>query len=483
MSLRLRLTLWYVGLLAAILIAFGVGLYSIVSFSLYDEVDTTLESKARDIEVSLATVLAVQNDPMTVLRQGGVLLPKADAFAGSDINVYVQIADLDGSVISKSTNLGSQKFVVRTDELQDVKAGASIYSIFHINATRLRAYVAPLRNANNQVVGVIELAESLREVDTTLATLGARIAGSILAALGIAAIGGAFLARSALAPIDRVSQTARAITLAHDLGKRIETPNTSDEVGRLASTINEMLARIEDLFRVQQRFVADVSHELRSPLTAVRGNLDLLRRGAADDAGAREEGLAAIDSEVARMSRMVADLLMLAQADAGVPIAKESVELDTLLLDVYRQARMSSDGVKVSLGDEDEAIILGDRDRLKQALLNLVGNAVKYTPSGGEVKLSLEKDEEWVRIAVRDTGIGIAPEHISHLFDRFYRVDKARARDAGGAGLGLSIAKSVVDAHNGRITVESQAGKGSKFTIWLPLTLNGQPKRGGPARP
>lgn len=476
MSLRLRLTLWYIGLLAAILIAFGVGLYSIVSYSLYDEVDTTLESRAKDIEVSLATVLEVQSDPMTVLRQGGVLLPKADAFAGSDANVFVQIADLEGSVITKSANLGAQKFVIRSDQLQEVKSGGTIYSIFHINQARLRAFVAPLRNANNQIVGIIELAESLREVDTTLARLGVLIAVSIAAALGIAAVGGAILARSALAPIDRVSETARAITRAHDLGKRIETPNTGDEVGRLASTFNEMLARIEELFRVQQRFVADVSHELRSPLTAVRGNLDLLRRGAAGERAARDEGLSAIDSEVARMSRMVSDLLLLAQADAGVPIAREKVELDTLLLDVYRQARVSSDGVKVSLGAEDEAVIIGDRDRLKQALLNLVGNAIKYTQSGGEVQLSLQKDRDWVRITVRDTGIGIAPEDISHLFDRFYRVDRARARDAGGAGLGLSIAKSVVDAHNGKITVESQVGKGSTFTIWLPLNSNGKPK-------
>jgi two-component system OmpR family sensor kinase len=471
MSLRLRLTLWYVGLLAAILVAFGIGLYSIVSFSLYDEVDHTLESRAKDIQASLTTALAVQSDPATVLKQGGVLLPTADVFAGPD--VYVQIAELDGSVITKSANLGTQRFVIRREQLHEVSAGQSIYSVFQITQTRLRAYVAPLRNAQGQIVGVIELAQSLREVDTTLARLGVLIAGSILGALGIAAIGGAILARSALSPIDRITKTAHAITRAHDLGKRIEVAATTDELGRLASTFNEMLARIEELFRVQQRIVADVSHELRSPLTAMRGNLDLLRRGAAGDPAAREQALTAIDSEVARMSRMVSDLLFLAQADAGVPIARQNVELDTLLLDVYRQSRVLADGVKVSLGAEDQAIILGDPDRLKQALLNLVGNAIKYTPSGGEVRLSLEKDQEWVRIAVRDSGIGIAPEHISHLFDRFYRVDKARARDAGGAGLGLAIAKSVVDAHRGKITVESQPGKGSIFTIWLPLAGNG----------
>ncbi len=471
MSLRLRLTLWYVGLLAAILIAFGIGLYSIASFSLYDGVDHTLESRASDIQVALASVLDVGGDPLTVLKQVEALLSRVDVFAGSDI--YVQIAELDGSVIVKSANLGTQRFVVERERLQKVAAGQPFFSIVQINQSRLRAYVAPLTNTQGRVVGVVELAQNLRDVDMTLARLGAEIAVSIMAALGIAAIGGALLARSALAPIDQISRTAHAITRAHDLGKRIEGAGSSDEVGRLASTINEMLARIEELFRVQQRFVADVSHELRSPLTAMRGNLDLLRRGAAVHPETREEGLAAIDSEVARMSRMVSDLLLLARADAGVPIAKQDVELDTLLLDVYRQSRMSADGVKVSLGTEDQATILGDRDRLKQALLNLVGNAIKYTPSGGEVKLSLEKDQEWVRIAVRDTGIGIAPEHIPHLFDRFYRVDKARARDAGGAGLGLAIAKSVVDAHNGKITVESQPGKGSTFTIWLPLTADG----------
>lgn len=468
MSLRLRLTLWYVGLLAAILIAFGVGLYSIVSYSLYAEVDDTLESRAKEYQATLATVLAVQ-DPITVLRQGGVLLPKADVFTGSDVNIFVQIADIDGAVITKSANLGTQKFVIGSGQLNQVKSGQSLFSIFHINQSRLRAYVSPLKNSDGQTVGVIELAQGLHEVDTTLARLGVLIGGSILAALVIATIGGIFLARSALAPIDRVSETARAITRAHDLGKRIETPNTLDEVGRLASTFNEMLSRIEELFHVQQRFVADVSHELRSPLTAVRGNLDLLKRGAAADPAVREEVLSAVNSEVARMTRMVSDLLLLAQADAGVPIAKEKVEVDTLLLDVYRQARVSSDGVRVSLGEEDQATVYGDRDRLKQALLNLVGNAIKYTPSGGEVKLSLEKDENWVRIGVRDTGIGIASEHVPHLFDRFYRIDKARARDAGGAGLGLAIAKSVVDAHNGKITVDSQVGKGSTFTIWLPL--------------
>ncbi len=471
MSLRLRLTLWYVGLLAAILIVLGISLYSIVSFSLYNAVDTTLQSRAHDIEVSVETVLAIQSDPRNFLRPGRIVIPSAEAFGiGS---TYVQINRIDGDLVDRSTNLGNESLTLTPDQLTAVANGQSLFANDRILQSATRSYLTPLvvttRTGDQEIVGVIQVAQSLREVRATLAQLGIFMVLSILAALGIASVVGALLARSALAPIDRISETARAITRAHDLNRRIESRGASDEVGRLASTINEMLARIEELFRVQQRFVADVSHELRSPLTAVRGNLDLLRLGAAQDPEARDQALSAIDGEVGRMSRMVADLLLLARTDAGVPMEKERFELDTLLLDVYRQARVTSNGVRVSLGNEDQASVIGDRDRLKQAVLNLVDNALKYTPSGGEVKLSLEKDKKWVRLSVQDTGMGIAPESIPHLFDRFYRVDKARARDAGGAGLGLSICKSVVDAHNGKITVESQVGKGSKFTIWLPL--------------
>lgn len=310
----------------------------------------------------------------------------------------------------------------------------------------------------------------MRTVDNTLRGLGTLIVIIIAAGLATATIGGWIIAGNILSPIDRVTLTAQNITRARDLGRRIDTPKTMDEIGRLALTFNEMLARIEELFRVQQRFVADVSHELRSPLTAVRGNLDLLKRGAADDPAERAQMIEAMDSEIARMSRMVSDLLLLARQDAGIPIVKHPLELDTLLLEVYRQAQLTARGVKLILGPEDQAIINGDRDRLKQVLLNLVDNAIKYTPQGGQVTLGLTKDDAWVQIFVRDTGIGIAADHIPNLFDRFYRVDKARSRDAGGTGLGLAIAKSVIDAHNGKIQVESNVGQGSTFTVWLPLT-------------
>jgi signal transduction histidine kinase len=236
-------------------------------------------------------------------------------------------------------------------------------------------------------------------------------------------------------------------------------------VGRLVATFNAMLDRLQTLFLAQQRFVADASHELRSPLTAIRGNVDLLRRGAADDSTA----LAAIDDETARMTRLVTDLLTLAQADAGVPMAQEVVELDALLLDVYRQTRDQAPHLTVRLRHEDQALVPGDPDRLRQLLLNLTDNALRYTPVDGIVTFSLWREDGWVRVAVSDTGIGIASEDLPHIFERFYRADKSRSRAAGGTGLGLAIARWIAQAHGGRIEVESTLGTGSTFTVWLPL--------------
>ena len=467
MSIRLRLTLWYVGLLAFLLILFGAALYATVAITSYQEVDRQLQQRANDIQASLSTVLTLQEDPWEVFRRGGVFLPNADVFATADI--FVQLSSLDGAMITRSENLGNQQLMISQAQLERAKKGETAPADFMVNGIRLRAYVAPITTRSGQVVGFIQLAQSLRTVDSTLRGLATLIIISIAAGLATATIGGWFIAGNILEPIDRVTMTAQKITRARDLGRRIDVPNKIDEVGRLALTFNEMLARIEELFRAQQRFVADVSHELRSPLTAVRGNLDLLKRGAADDPLERAQMVDAMDSETARMSRMVSDLLLLARQDAGIPIAEQPIELDTLLLEVYRQAQFTARGVKIVLGAEDQASIMGDRDRLKQVLLNLVDNAVKYTPQGGEVTLGLTKDDAWVKISVHDTGIGIAPDHIPNLFDRFYRVDKARSRDAGGTGLGLAIAKSVVDAHNGNIQVESEVGKGSTFTVWLPL--------------
>jgi signal transduction histidine kinase len=280
---------------------------------------------------------------------------------------------------------------------------------------------------------------------------------------------GAFLAWTALRPIDKINQTANRIVSAQDLKQRLPATKTHDEIGRLTNTINRMLERLDNFFQAQVRLSADVSHELRTPLTAIRGNIDLLRRGATDDPMELNEALAIIDSELDRMSRIVNDLLLLSQADAGLSLRMSNVELDTIILEVYRQAQISANGVNIQLGHEDQAIVYGDADRLKQLLINLVSNALKHTPPGGEITISLYRDAEWVRVIVADTGRGIAPTALPHIFERFYQAEDA---SQNGTGLGLSIAQWIANAHGGQITVASELNQGSTFTLWLPREAN-----------
>ncbi len=467
MSIRLRLTLWYVFLLAIILIVFSGVLFAILSLSLFNEVDRRLEIRASEVSTGLSTALELQTEPRVFIARGGRLtIPTADAFATP--GVFVQVSSLDGVALTRSENLGAQTLVIPPEMLERISQGQGGYVNLTKDRIPLRVYVTPL-TVRNQVLAAIVVAESLQSTNDTLRRLAFLIVAGIGGALLLAAVVGAILATVALAPIDRITQTAHSIARSNDLAQRIEQKPTKDEVGRLAGTFNEMLGRIEELFRAQQRFVADVSHELRSPLTAIRGNLDLLRRGASDNAEARQTAITAIDSEASRMQRLVQDLLLLAQADAGVEIEKQKIEFDTLLLDVFQQAKLNSGEVKLSLGDWDQVQVIGNSDRLKQLFLNLIDNALKFTPGGGQVTLSLMREGEMARVAVADTGVGIPEKDLPRIFDRFYRVDKARARENGGTGLGLAISKWIVDQHGGKIHVQSQVGKGTTFTVWLPL--------------
>jgi signal transduction histidine kinase len=281
----------------------------------------------------------------------------------------------------------------------------------------------------------------------------------------VAVVAGWWIARAALRPINRISRTVRSIGESRDLSRRLDFVGPYDEVGRLAVTFDGMMDRLEKVFETQKRFVADASHELRTPLTAIRGNADLYSRAPPDE---RDLCVASIRREAERMSRLVADLLLLAAADIEEqPVHKKPVVLDELLRDVYRAALiLASDNVTVSLDAQDGVMIEADADRIKQLVLNLVDNAVKFTPTGGHVTISLRASPAGAVIGVADTGIGIALEEQQAIFDRFYRVDHARAKR--GSGLGLSISSWIAAAHGGHIEVESRPGAGSTFTVHLP---------------
>ncbi len=469
MTIRVRLTLLYASLLAIAMFVFSIATLSVLNWTLRRQVDASLQKAAEDIQAegvisAQPTVGDGSSHVSELIREFSMLQVNSLDAPGLFVQIWLYDPAIERLYLHDfSWNLLGVGYSGALDPLA-LGVNAEVRRDCLINGHHLRVVTRPLA-LNGQIWGYIQVATSLNTVDAAIDRL-LRIMviggmGTLFAALAL----GDYLTRRALRPIETIAQTARQITAADDLSRRIPYDGPPDELGRLTRIFNKTLERLERLFNVQRRFVADVSHEMRTPLTIIRGNLDLMRRYGYD-----EEAMAAIESEARRMSRLVDDLLLLAKADAGrLTLNKEVVSLDTLVLEVYNQARILGDEVQVTLGHLDQAYVLGDADRLKQLLLNLVTNGVKYTPAGGKVTLSLARENGWAYVRVADTGIGIPAKDLQRIFDPFYRVDPARSRAQGGTGLGLSIARWIVEAHNGRITVESEIGKGSVFTVALPL--------------
>jgi heavy metal sensor kinase len=287
--------------------------------------------------------------------------------------------------------------------------------------------------------------------------------------VGLAALAGALIARAALRPVDEMTRTARRIT-AEDLRRRVEHRGSDDELDRLAETLNDMLARLEDAFTQTRRFAADAAHELRTPLTVLKGGIEVALRAARSPEEYRDVLVSSLE-EVERLIRLAEDLLLLSRSIAGPGAPRVPVELEPLLLEVFdvgvRLGR--SAGVSVRIDDAGPATVRGDAMALRRAVLNLMENAVKYTAPGGKVELSLLSGDHVATITVADTGVGIDPAEAARIFEPFVRLDAARGRETGGSGLGLAIARSIVIAHGGTLTVDSRPGAGSRFTISLPL--------------
>jgi two-component system, OmpR family, sensor kinase len=450
------LTVWYSTVLAVIILLFGSMVYGLTVITLVKQVDNSLRQTAQEI------IRASQT--RRVLDVQVLFIPRQEVNRFSASRVYVQVWGANGNWLANSENLGDYQEPLDPGGLtrQD-RSSAEVV----IDGERLRVVTEPIPTMDGLVLGYVQAAAPLDQVIVTKSALLLVLVAAGLAAVLLAAVVGWLSANRALRPLDTITQTALQITRADDLSRRIPlTGVPQDEVGRLAQAFNDTLERLERLFNAQRRFLADVSHELRTPLTTIRGNVDLLRRMG----GADPTSLDAIQSEAERMSRLVGDLLLLAQSDAGtLPLGRNPVELDTLLLEVFRESQVLAGGVQLHIGEIDQAVVNGDRDRLKQLLLNLVSNAIKFTPDGGQVSLGLSRAAgNWARLVVTDTGVGIPASELPFIFERFYRVDKARSRAAGGAGLGLAIAQRIAQVHGGRIEASS-SGSGSTFCVWLPL--------------
>lgn len=483
-SIRARLTFWYTLLVLSTLLAFGGFAYYYTSKNLSENLDLSLRTEVgwvRDyIQPRASKVKPTKRSVESLMRQRmrqqvetpdtleAETAEEADEIWNqifqhtlySPKKTFVQVSDRKGILLYRSINLGEDTLRLDAKVVRDT----SFLEYAWLNEQSIR--VAVLRERNfTFLVGypVAELRDALENLFSIFLVL-------IPIALAVSIIGGLYLANKSLRPVDEVTTRARRIT-AENLDQTIPARNVDDEIGRLISTFNDMIQRLHDSFAQVRQFSADASHELRTPLTVMRGEIELALRNPKTPEEYRQV-LESSMEEIIRMSSIIENLLTLAKADQGsYEVNLSEVNLGSLVEELYDDSEMLAEGkhIRVALTRSDPITIVGDKVRLRQLFLNLIDNAIKYTPEGGEVSLSVERHNGAAIFRVADTGIGIGPADIDRVFDRFYRVDKARSREIGGTGLGLSIAKWITELHRGTITVKSEVDKGSVFTVALPI--------------
>jgi heavy metal sensor kinase len=481
-SLRFRLTLWYTLALAVILTASGLFWYLYLSRQLHVHVDDKLRIVAEDVGVFHSE--AHNGRPMIEPPSAEHCARLEDFIRSHNWGAYVQIVNSRGNIACSSSNLKEFHLPLDKAALQNAAQGKSHFQTVHTLAPDpIRMLTLPVMDGE-RVADLVQVGESLAQAKDTLEDLRLILLTFSPLALAALSLGGWILSGRALEPVIRISRAARKIN-AENLHQRLPGTNTHDEIAQLAETFNSMLARLEESFDKVRQFTGDASHELRTPLAILKGETEVALRWAKDP----EELRGTLESnleEINRMDRILEDLLALAKSEAG-ELRLDVVEfsLSDLLQDLYLQSRTLGEpkNITVYLNPHvtEEIRVQGDQLQLTRMFLNLIANGIKYTLPGGKVGITLAVRNEEAVVAVVDTGIGIAQEHLAHIFDRFYRVDEARNREVGGTGLGLAIVKSIVDAHDGRIEVDSTPGRGSVFTVYLPLA--GPPLNDGKEHP
>ena len=461
-SVRTRLTLWYAGVLAVSLIAFALLVYYAAAKVFYQQQDEALRSTAETVASAYIQEL---EEEQSISKANEVVLAEM-VFP----NRYVQVTDASGRVVAWSANLTGHVLAIPGDNLANARRQTISFTVIN----NLRVAVVPL--TGNRELGYAAVAEPLSVIDESLRRLRRDFFAGVPLILLLASLGGYFLARKSLSPIALMNRQTQRIT-AENLAARLDVMNNRDELGGLAITINELLERLEEAFTEQQRFIADASHELRTPLAVLRGETEvsLSQPRSIDE---YQTSLNLIKDEAERLSRIVEDLFVLARQPADrKAVARQPVRLDKIVAECGRAAQVLAGrkNLKLKIDPGTALLLTGDDELLQRMILNLLDNAVKYTPAGGEISVELVASNGDACLTVRDNGIGIPAKDQPHVFDRFYRVDKARSRALGGAGLGLSIARQIAEAHGGTVSLESSSD-GSTFTVVLPVSKDNKPK-------
>ncbi len=463
-SIRARLTLWYTGLLTLTLLLLGSVTYGLMVNSLSRDIDTALEK--------IAGVLSEQ-----ARREVEALFPTAideifrRFFGVSPRDRYFEMRDPLGRRDPRMQRRSARSLPLSVQARANAERGLPTWeTVEDLGDYPVRLFTQPVMQAG-RLVNLIQVGFSLQSFHETRRHFLRILALVFPIALILAGGGGWLLAHRALSPVAQMSQAAAHIS-ASRLDERLDESGTGDELDQLAHTLNAMLSRLDDAFRQIRQFSADASHELQTPLTILKGELEVALR-APRSADAYQHTLRSALEEIDRIATLVDGLMLLARADAGVlRMDQQPVALHHLVQEVYDQAQILAvhQHVDLQLGDLEAAVVPGDPERLRRLLLNLTDNAIKYTPAGGRVTLSLQSSHDRVALRVADTGIGLSPDDQARVFQRFYRSDNGRVHDAEGSGLGLCIARSIADAHGGAIELESALGVGSTFTVWLPVS-------------
>ncbi|HEV8538366.1 MAG TPA: ATP-binding protein [Bacteroidota bacterium] len=482
-SIRSKLTLWYSFVLLTTLVAFAVIAYTYASEKLSKNLDLSLQNevmwvndfiKLKASKVKPSKKYAKSKEPVVKFEvpapaQEGAESDDPDAEVWNQIYQHVllnpkktmiEVTDSGGNVVFRSYSVGEENLKIEDVPLNEIRMS----TLRAGTGEELR--VAATTNKNAKIYVAYPLAE-LREL---LENLFAIFLVFIPVALTISVGGGWFLAYKSLRPVDVVTWTARKIT-AENLDQQIPHRGVNDEIGRLVSTFNNMIMRLRDSFDRIRQFSIDASHEMRTPLTVMRGEVELALRNPKTPEEYRRV-LASNLEEILRLSAIIDNLLTLSRADKGQHVLSlEPTNLKELIEELFEDCEIlaSNKQIAVKVLKNEDITISGDKNRLRQLFLNLIDNAVKYTPAKGKISLAVERQNGFARVQVRDTGIGIPKDEQEKIFDRFYRVDKARSREFGGTGLGLSIVKLIVELHKGRIEVRSDPKRGSTFSVYLPI--------------
>jgi two-component system, OmpR family, sensor kinase len=494
-GMRVQLTLWFILVFSVLMMLFGAVFYVNFRASLQTSFDSSLQLRTQQIAAginedkgtitihdvtgalpglidsdAITDIATPQSNPQTTNTKTTSPIGPEKTNADVNLGALVRILNIRGEVVYVTPAFLALN-IPRSSVTQPLHGSTWQGTVTAQNGQTVRLYSAALTE-NGNVYGVVQVGESLAQLGNTLRSVEIELLLIVPFVLLLGAIGSYWLAAHAFAPINRLTNIARRIE-AGDLHERVPVPRSKDEVQRLALTFNEMIERLDNAFTRQRRFVADASHELRTPVAAIRSMTDVvLARSTPVEDEEYVTVLRDVNAEAERLGHLINDLLSLARTDEKqVLLERELVRLDLLVYDVAAtiESLAAERDITIEIMAKQPATIMGDEVRLIQVIMNLLDNAVTYTNAGGKVKLEVKVLNNKAFLIVSDTGIGIAKDHLDHIFQRFYRVDPSRSRAAGSTGLGLAIVEWIVGAHGGSVTVESEVGQGTTFTVMLPI--------------